>query len=106
MNTKVAQFAYTHYKKIFFWMTLAVFLSSVLLYVYYLNATILHIVERKSAEQSISKITMHISELEYTYMEISTTITQDHAYTLGFKAPEDTVFARRDVHTSLAQLSQ
>jgi hypothetical protein len=103
MNNNIVHILHIHPFKIVFWSTLGVFVISALLYVYFLNATILHIVERKSAERSIADTNIAISELEYEYLALSSTVTLEYAHSLGFVEAEDTLFARRDIHTGFAQ---
>ncbi len=93
-------------RSILFWGLLFVLLSSFLLYTFFLNATILHIVERRSVERHISEITMHISELEAQYMELSADITPELADSLGFIEPRQVVFAQRGAYIGFAKLDE
>lgn len=76
------------------------------MYAYFLNATIVHIVERKAVEKDIAAVTTHISELESSYMTMSTDITLSFAQEIGFIEPEKTVFASRDTYAGFAQLRE
>jgi hypothetical protein len=103
MQTRVLQ---NYNRHILFWGFLTTFFVGVLLYAYFLNATIVHIVERKALEKDIASVTTHISELEYAYMTLSTDITLSYAQDMGFIEPEKSVFASRDTYAGFAQLRE
>ena len=96
----------TYKRNILFWGFVTTFFAGVLLYAYFLNATIVHIVERKAIEKDITTITTHISELEFSYMTMSTDITLSYALEMGFIEPKQTVFASRDTYAGFAQLRE
>lgn len=91
---------------ILFWGLLIALLGNFLLYTYFLNATILHIVERKSVERDISEVTIHISELETQYMAKSAEVTPVLAQSLGFVEPEGIVFVQEGQHAGFATLGE
>ncbi|MCK5027553.1 MAG: hypothetical protein KAS07_03980 [Candidatus Pacebacteria bacterium] len=102
-RVKILQF---NKRNILLWGFLLVLLSNFLLYTYFLNATILHIVERRSVEQHITETTIHISELETQYMEMSAHVTLLLADELGFVEPKQVVFAQRGVQAGFATLGE
>ena len=102
-KVKVLQF---DKRSILLWIILFGLVSSFLLYTYFLNATILHIVERRSVEQNITDTNIHISELEFVYMELSTEITPALAESLGYIEPNQVIFAQGKVHTGFAKLGE
>ncbi|MCK5095882.1 MAG: hypothetical protein KAR24_00855 [Candidatus Pacebacteria bacterium] len=93
-------------RTISFWSILSAMLLMLLLYTYFLNATILHIVERKTVEQKIAETTIHISELESVYMKLSTEVTPIVAGSLGFVEPDHVIFAHGGTRTGFAKLGE
>lgn len=81
-------------------------ISSFLLYVYFLNCTIVQVVDRKTTEKNISDITMQISGLESDYLSLSSAVTPALAESLGFVEPKTVAFASRDTHSGLASLQE
>lgn len=81
-------------------------ISAFLLYTYFLNATILNIVERKSVERTIAETNIHISELESAYMTASVDVTPDLAASLGFVESTAIAYAKRDASAGLARLGE
>jgi hypothetical protein len=56
-----------------------------LVYVYFLNITILNVIERKHTEQRISEVGININKLELSYMNLSKAVTPLFAESLGFQ---------------------
>jgi hypothetical protein len=56
-----------------------------LVYVYFLNVTILNVIARKHTEQRISQVSVHINKLELSYMNLSKAVTPLLAESLGFQ---------------------
>ena len=102
-QAKVLQF---DKRKIFFGIILSGILAMFLLYTYFLNATILHIVERNSIKQKIADTAIHISELESMYMKLSADITPESADSLGFTEPNHVAFVQNGVYAGFAKLGE
>lgn len=93
-------------RKVLFFGMLFVLISSFLFYIYFLNNTIVQVVERKTAEKNISTITMQISQLESEYLSLSSAVTPVLASSLGFVEPKVAIFASRDPHVGFASLHE
>jgi len=64
-------------------------------YVFSVNQTVRHIVERKELEASNSALGSHVSELEFTYMRYKNDITQERALSSGFSEATKVTFVSR-----------
>jgi hypothetical protein len=80
---------YTTLKKWLFWILAGTSVLSILLYAYFLNATVSHIVERKELQKDIATYNTQISELEFTYIQKQHEITLENARKLGFSEPDN-----------------
>jgi len=100
MNTKTQTIEYS--RKIWFWGLLSVLFVLIVLYGYFVNTTILHIVERKSLEKEASFVSASIAEFEADYLEIKRDITPELAYELGFMEAESVKFASHGETNGLA----
>lgn len=89
-----------------FWLLSAGLLLCGPLYVYYVNAAIVNIVDRKQAEAETRDVAANISELEALYYERSSVITPEFAYEQGFIESSHTLFAIRGSYAGLAQLGE
>ena len=78
--------------------------SLLVLYVYFVNQTIWNIVARQDMTKSINNTSSDVATLEASYMALSSSLTIDHAYTLGFKdiTSADTTFVERVNPSSVA----
>ena len=77
-------------------------LAVLLLYAYFLNQTIEHVVDRKSTEQEILALNSTLSDLEFQYIRRRTAISRDFAATLGFVEAKNIRFVARHVDQSVA----
>ncbi len=85
-------------KKIFFILAgLVVFMLGT--YVYFVNQTVWNVVSRQNATKTIHKVSSEVAVLEADYMNLSSTLTLEHAYALGFQEVNsgDTLFVERSV---------
>ena len=82
-------------KRIFFALAAAI-LSVSLLYVYFMSASVVHIVSRQHVEKRITDLSSRISELEQSYMSLSKEITRSYARDLGFDEPAAVSYTSRD----------
>ncbi|MEX0935180.1 MAG: hypothetical protein WDZ70_02555 [Candidatus Paceibacterota bacterium] len=64
-------------------------------YAYFVNKTVLHVVDRKDVEEEIALVSARIAEMEYEYMQTKATLTQEYAHTLGFKEVTNQHFVTR-----------
>lgn len=102
-KTKTAEF---NILSILFWSIIAFLFASTLFYVFFVNATVSNIVERKSLERSIAETEVQIGELESVYMGLRTGITPTLANSLGFNETENVIFAVRGSSIGLAKLDE
>lgn len=79
---------------------------SALIYVYFLNITILNVIERKHTEQRISETNVHINKLELSYLDLSKTVNPALAESLGFQESKTVTFANLGDHKTLAKLGE
>jgi ABC-type Na+ efflux pump permease subunit len=71
-------------EKLFWFLSVGVVVLFVL-YVYIVSKTILNVVDRKTAEQSIKDVNSSISELESQYISLGQDINLAYAESQGFK---------------------
>lgn len=67
-----------------FFMTLAVFALCFGLYVYFVSASVVHVIVHKEVDREIATLNSHISELETQYLVAKENITLTDAYARGF----------------------
>lgn len=79
-------------KKLVLGLFFSVFLMF-LIYGYFVNATIVNIIERKVTEERAGELIAEISNLESEYGSLRSRITYKYAYSLGFEQPKRQVFA-------------
>lgn len=83
-------------KKALFWTLAGMSVSAILLYAYFLNATVSNIVERKQLQKDIAVYNTKISELEFTYIQQQNKITLEKAKQIGFQEPDNPRYVRKD----------
>jgi len=64
-------------------------------YAYFINASVLYVVERKAAEREGSAVLLRISAQETNYFSASEDINMSSAYSMGFKEASNISFANR-----------
>lgn len=81
-----------------------IIVSLLVLYVYFVNQTVWNIVARQDMTKTINDTSSDVATLEASYMSLSSSLTIDHAYTLGFKdiTSADTSFIDRVSPSSVA----
>ncbi|MFA5841545.1 MAG: hypothetical protein WC835_01105 [Candidatus Paceibacterota bacterium] len=67
--------------------------ASFALYLVFVGATIVNIVERKNIESGNRTLSSRVSELELAYLSESNKVDLNLAYSLGFKDATNAVFA-------------
>ncbi|MBU1557556.1 hypothetical protein KKC45_01185, partial [Patescibacteria group bacterium] len=81
-------------KKIF-WIVVVLLFLLAMSYAFFVNKTILNIVERENLEEKIVVLNSQISELESDCMTLKNNITIDYAYLSGFYDVNNIKFASR-----------
>lgn len=83
-------------KKTFFILaTIALFMLGT--YAYFVNQTVWNVVSRQNAVKSIHAISSEVAVLEASYMSLSSALTIEEAYAMGFDEVKsaDTIFVER-----------
>lgn len=94
-NTKV----YQGERKWFLIVSSALF-TVFILYIYFISASVVHVVIRKEIDQDIARMSSHVSSLESKYIEAQHSISADIASLAGYQETSDKVFITR-TQTSL-----
>ncbi len=84
-----------HFERKIFWVFFAFLVIFAILYGYFVNQTILNIVERRGMENKIVILESEISEFEFDYISLKNNINLDYAYSVGFKDVSNIKFASR-----------
>jgi len=99
MRTKVKQLN-NNFEKEMFWGLLTMLVIASFLYAYFVNSTILNIVERKDINKEMVFLSSDVSEMEMEYFALSNKIDLPYIYSLGFKdASSYTSYASRKALT-------
>ncbi|QSH39504.1 hypothetical protein JXR01_00620 [Candidatus Kaiserbacteria bacterium] len=65
------------------------------LYVYFIGSAVVHVVERKEVQHTIANVSSRIATLEVDYFEQKSTITENLATEMNFKAVAQKDFVDR-----------
>jgi len=74
---------------------MGIVVSLLFAYAYFINASVLYVVERKTAEKESVVVLSRISDMETEYFRISEGISISLAHSLGFQEAEKISFADR-----------
>ena len=91
----------TFEKKIILGLGIAIFLLAGF-YVYFVNQTVVNVVERRAIEREIDDVSTDVSELAFEYMELKNSITRAVALERGFYEVGDTLFVSRNTALTLS----
>lgn len=74
---------------------------SLFLYGFFLLEAVAHTASRAGAERQIETLTSKVSALEQTYLAKTSSMTLEHAATLGFVPPAEVaiIYANAEAHT-------
>jgi cell division protein FtsB len=72
------------------------------LYGYFINATVMNVVQMRNVNSQKEQVQTAMSKLEYKYIALSTNLNMDYAKKLGFHSVEDPQFAVRDTSNAFA----
>lgn len=94
MQRRSKTHTYDFGKKIF---SLLIFLLSslLLLYGYFISASIVNVLVREEVERDIADVSSHVSQLESQYLVQKNKITLEYAYTQGFSNITNKQFTAR-----------
>ena len=93
--TKVSQKSIQKEKAIFM-VLVAVCIMLVSLYMYFVSASVVHVVMRTEIDQEITKISSDISELEGKYIEAQHRVSSDIASLQGYQKTAEKIFLDRN----------
>lgn len=65
------------------------------MYMYFVNAAVLAVVERQEIEEQVRDLRATVSELEFAYINSKSAVTLGYAEAQGFVASADTTFISR-----------
>lgn len=94
MNTKTAVRA-IHLERTAFLALAGVCVSLFSLYIYFISASVVHVVMRTETSQEITKIASQISELESRYIEAQHRVSSDIASLQGYTPADAKIFIDR-----------
>ena len=87
-------------EKMWFFAALFILMFVSVLYVYFLSASVVHVVMRKEINQEIAQVSSQVSSLESEYIEAQHRVSDDIASMHGYVVTEEKVFIDR-TQTSL-----
>ena len=98
MITKVHNSLYEK-ERMWFFVALTCLLISAALYMYFLSASVVHVVMRKEVDKEISSLSSSVGSLEAEYIEKQHSVSEDIASLRGFKKTSDTIYIDRTTGT-------
>lgn len=82
---------------------LVLFVILIIAYVYFVNATIQHVVARKNLEAATELLSSQVSDLEFSYIRYQNDITPDYVAQNGFvESQQITYVSRRPAAVALS----
>ena len=79
-------------------------LSTVVLYIYFLSLSVVHVVMRKEVDTELSSLSSSVSSLEAEYIEAQHSVSADIASMRGYTLTKDKIFIDR-TDTTVALLN-
>ena len=79
----------------YLYLGIAVLLLLVAVYIYFVSATVMHVVVRKDTMADVSAVNSDISKLEATYITAQHAVSADLATQAGFVVSDEKVFLSR-----------
>jgi hypothetical protein len=98
MNTRAHNTLYER-ERIWFFSVLTCLVLTVGLYIYFLSASVVHVVMRKEVDKEIASLGSSVGTLEASYIEIQHAVSEDIASLKGFKRTNDKIFIDRSEGT-------
>ncbi len=98
---RTAATATTLYKneRTWFYAMLAILLMVFTSYIYFLSASIVHVVMRKEIDTQIAQIGSQLSDLESHYIEAQHAVSEDIASMQGFTRTDEKIFINKSEAT-------
>lgn len=88
----------------FFYAALMCLLASIAGYMYFVSASVVHVVVRKEVDQEIASLVSSVSQLESQYIEAQHLVSNDIATQHGFQHITDPVYVNRASTLTLSKL--
>lgn len=82
-----------------FYVALSLLVLMLCLYMYFVSASVMHVVMRKEVDTHIAEASTVISELESTYIEMQHNVSSDIATHRGFVVADKKIFIDRSEDT-------
>jgi len=95
MSTKTLRQLDINYERAAFWTLSSLVLAFMFGYSYFVNMSVRSVVGRQDAEQTISEVRAHISDLESIYFSHVNGMNLDLAVSYGLQEAEDVTFVSR-----------
>lgn len=91
----------TAYKEesMLFYIALALLVVVLSSYMYFLSASVVHVVMRKEVDQQIAGVATAVSQLEATYIDMQHMVSNDIATQHGFFAVDEKIFIDQSADT-------
>lgn len=85
-----------------FWGLVTVVVLSLSIYVYAVNTTAQNIALRQTLERQASEIASNLGIMEFTYIDLKSTVTIELASLYGFKEEKNPIYISRHLSNSLS----
>ena len=85
-------------EKTIFWTLTGILLLCFAFYTYSINVTVRNVVQRENLESEISKISLDISNKEFSYISKRNSVSMQLAYAMGFKDVTDKTYTVSYTH--------
>ncbi len=82
-------------ERLWFFAALSCIIVSVSCYIYFLSASVVHVVMRKEVDKEIATLSSSVGTLEATYIEFQHKVSQDIASLQGFIQTDEKIFIDR-----------
>lgn len=101
MNSQAKVLSYDNRVRLF-WTLVVLFVISLGLYVYGVNATVRNTVVRQELEVHVSNLSLAISEMEFSYISLKNNVNIDIAYARGYQDVSKPIYITRGSSRSLS----
>ncbi len=101
MNIQTKVLSYDNRVRIF-WTLCLVLLCTFVLYIYGINSTVHNTVTRQNLETEVGNLTVAISEMEYSYINLKNNVNIEVAYARGYQDVTSPTFITRGTSRSLS----
>ena len=71
-------------------------------YVYFVNQTVVNVVQRRAIERDIDAVNTKVSQLAFEYIELKNSITREEGLSRGFYEVGNPLFVSRDTALTLS----